>query len=97
MMVASKQGFASFKPLPYDAEVEYLKFNNSGGILWTTNIKITDNNYVIECDGRITATGGEWNSLFLTYANESTQATRVIVYSRDLSKVCAGYRRQAGN
>lgn len=87
--------------LPYDTEIDYIAWNPSTELqsraVWKSDIKINDNNYVIECIGSISniQTGSNLANLFLAYLDEQTEATRIIVHKNNLSNIYAGYKRQA--
>jgi len=84
-------------PLPYDAEVEYLRRNNGNGIAAHTGVYISDNNFVIEFDCKVDSVAVGWTGPFWTYLNEQTEVTRVIAYNLYLNRFYAGYRRVASS
>lgn len=101
MLLGARQFFerrgAPTPPLPYDAEVEYLRRNNGTGIAVYTGVYISDDNFVIECDCKIDSVAVPWVGPFSTYRNEQTESTRVLVFFSYLDRCYAGYRRMSSN
>ena len=99
MMLGARTAAWSGKPLPYDAEVEWIGtsyYPNNAPQQYSidTGFVIGDrNDIVITCDASVPRPA-IWSSIFISYISEDAQSTRVICYSGTTNVYC-GYRRTA--